>query len=222
MNKGEVHTIEPENGNPKAIIQTATGGHFNFDDPLSSDFNIMDIAHALSHIPRFAGHTRSFYSVAEHSTMVLDYLEKLEDQSEGELKISYETKMAALLHDAAEAFISDIPRPFKHRIPQIAEEEAKVLEAIITKLELDLDEADFDLVKQADNYMLMLEARTLLAPARQFRYVWGPQLAKHHESHAEMIQDEDSDWEMWFSSLKPGDACHNFLEAYNKLKWSKV
>ena len=208
--------------NPKAIMQTATGGHFNFEDPLSSDINVLDIAHALSHIPRFAGHTQTFYSVAEHSHMCVEYLRRMVEESDGQLKISNQTYMAALLHDAAEAFISDIPRPFKNLIPGIAKMELSILDAIIQLLEIDLDEADWDLVKQADNYMLMLEARHLLAPARQFKLVWGPWIGKHYQAHNEMVHDEGSGGELWFSNFSHAQATQVFLDEFNKIKWSRV
>jgi hypothetical protein len=222
---GQVTDVQPQNGNSKAIIHTATGGFFNYDNPEESEITIMDIAHALSNIPRFCGHTMKFYSVAEHSHMCVEYLRKLVEESEvgGEkLVISYETYMATLLHDAAEAFMSDIPRPFKHRIPQIADEEKKILSTIITKLELDLDEADWGLVKRADNYMLMLEARNLMAPARRFRYVWGPWLAREHDAVKEMMDDDGSAGEMWITGFDNNQAMQVFIEEYNKIRWSKV
>lgn len=81
-------------------IQTFTGKQFWPLDPRPGDFVIEDIAHALSNTCRYNGHCRRFYSVAEHSVHVAR-------------AAAPEHKLAALLHDAAEAYIADVPRPIK-------------------------------------------------------------------------------------------------------------
>lgn len=63
---------------------------------------IEDIAHSLAHVCRFNGHTRTFYSVADHSIRVAEALpDKL--------------KLWGLLHDAAEAYLGDVVGPIKDR-----------------------------------------------------------------------------------------------------------
>ena len=59
-----------------------SGNYFDLQDPSASRFEVTDIAHALSNICRFTGHTRQFYSVAEHSVLC-SYLVPHEDRWEG-------------------------------------------------------------------------------------------------------------------------------------------
>jgi len=77
-------------------IQARSGRYISFVAPDPNVFCINDIAHALSHTCRFGGHTRDFYSVAQHSVLV-SYLVPENDQ------------FAALMHDAAEAYVGDVP-----------------------------------------------------------------------------------------------------------------
>ena len=53
-----------------AWIETYSGKRFYILDPRPQDVDIVDIAHALSLLTRFTGHTREFYSVAQHSVLV--------------------------------------------------------------------------------------------------------------------------------------------------------
>lgn len=88
-----------------SYIRTFTG---RLVDPVHltpDDVDIEDIAHALSNQCRFAGHVRRFYSVAEHSVRVMK-------------KCSFDP-LYALLHDASEAYLVDLPRPLKYH-PQFA------------------------------------------------------------------------------------------------------
>ena len=84
-----------------AWIQTYTGRVFYPLSPRSEDVSIDDIAHSLANQCRFLGHSQSFYSVAQHCCQMC-------------MAAPDEMKAEALLHDAAEAYISDIPRPVKH------------------------------------------------------------------------------------------------------------
>ncbi len=85
-------------------LQTATGGQFWPLDPRPEEVKLADIAHALAMKCRYGGHSRGFYSVAEHSVL----LSRL---------VAPENVLWALLHDAAEAYLADIPRPVKQLLP---------------------------------------------------------------------------------------------------------
>ena len=112
---------------PGPFIQTLSGRRVNPLDASPEDIDPVDIARALSNLCRFGGHSRHFYSVAQHSAIVCDLLE--------ERGATADELMAALLHDAAEAYLGDLPHPIKHRSElgaafRVAE---KRLEAVIAE-----------------------------------------------------------------------------------------
>ena len=89
---------------------TFTGKAFFVLDPRAEDICIEDIAHHLSHLCRFAGATREMYSVAEHCVRgTLELARRGHDDC---------TQLAFLLHDAAEAYCIDLPRPLKRALPE--------------------------------------------------------------------------------------------------------
>ena len=85
-------------------IQTFTGKRYYPADPRAEDVCLEDIAHALSMICRYTGHTREFYSVAEHSVLVSQL-------------VPFDLRFEALLHDAAEAYCHDLSSPLKASVP---------------------------------------------------------------------------------------------------------
>lgn len=87
-------------------ILLASGYYVNPMALRPDDVRIEDIAHALGNQCRYSGHTREFYSIAEHSVRVCEIL-----SAAGE---SRDVALYGLLHDAAEAYLVDLPRPLKH------------------------------------------------------------------------------------------------------------
>ncbi|MCT2385141.1 HD family hydrolase [Erwinia pyrifoliae] len=125
-------------------IQTVTGKHFNFINTDPASICIEDIAAALSNICRFTGHLPDFYSVAQHSVHV-SYLVPAEFALEG------------LLHDAQEAYCSDINSPLKSLLPDYREVEERIDTVIRRKY--GLPPAITTPVKYADLIMLATERR---------------------------------------------------------------
>lgn len=132
-------------------IQVASGHLFYFDDSSLDDIRIEDIAHALSNICRFTGHTKSFYSVAQHSVLVSQH-------------VPDEHKLAALLHDAPEAYINDMSRPIKYMrgLEGYRHVEASVWNRI--SLKFGVPYYAHECIKEADDRMLFTEKRDLLPP----------------------------------------------------------
>lgn len=97
--------IDPDTKRNGDWIQTYTGRAFHYADFRPSDICIEDIAHALSMECRYGGHTAWHYSVAQHSVHIYDVLSSIGQDPM--------TRKQGLLHDAPEAYIKDIPRPFK-------------------------------------------------------------------------------------------------------------
>lgn len=141
-------TEEPKVFVPTGWIQTYTGGKFYPTDPQVDDVNIRDIAHSLSNQCRFAGHTRKFYSIAQHCYLVS--------------QVCYPADaLDGLLHDAAEAYMCDMPRPIKYSpgLEGFKELEKKIEAVIQKKFNLGPEPQS---VKDADKRLLYTERRDLL------------------------------------------------------------
>lgn len=131
-------------------IITYTGIRMYPASPKPEDFYIEDIAHALSMMTRANGHFKEFYSVAQHSVAC-----SLEACAMG---YSKRIQLACLLHDASEAYISDITRPVKQLLPKYKEIEERLQNMIWEKwLGSPLSEEECRQVFEIDDAMLYYE-----------------------------------------------------------------
>ena len=89
-------------------ICTITGKELDIFALTEEDIDFTDIMHSLSQINRYNGHTKFPYTVAQHSV----YVAQLEYKHSKDAKRA----LAALMHDAAEAYIGDIVRPIKNTL----------------------------------------------------------------------------------------------------------
>lgn len=130
-------------------ILTNSGKHFhiNGDDP--DEIDIRDIAHATSMQCRFTGHIDRFYSVAAHQLNVAYIIEHTLGGTTLEI-------LEGLLHDAQEAYMSDMAKPWKNLLPDYQALEDKIEKRI--RVKFNLPEAHSPLVKQADIISLFMEA----------------------------------------------------------------
>lgn len=136
-------------------ITTYTGKHFDPTKPDEALICIEDIAHALSLLCRGNGHVKTFFSVGQHCILCAK-----EAIARG---YSSRLSLAALLHDASECYMSDVPRPFKKSLPEYQKQEEALLNIIYQKyLGSGLSAAEEQKLKQIDNDLLWYDLKYLL------------------------------------------------------------
>lgn len=171
----------------KPVILLRSGIDFDLSRPNPDHIDIADIAHALAHICRYTGHSRWFYSVAQHSVLT-SYL------------VRPSLAMQALLHDATEAYIGDVSAPLKAMLPDYRAIEARVAAAVAERFGLPMElHAE---VKWADLTMLATEKRDMMPATAE---PWPVELT-HPPVVASRLQP-----------LGPEDALALFMDRFNDL-----
>ena len=128
-------------------MQTYSGKKFWPLDPRADEIDIEDIAHALSMLCRYGGHSHKFYSVAEHCCHIHDALPD-------------EFKAWGLLNDDSEDYTVDVPRPIKPHLPGYKEIERRVMQAVCESF--GLDDGEPWIVKEYDRRILGDEQRQIM------------------------------------------------------------
>ena len=170
-------------------IQTFTGKRLDLDPPNPDQINIEDIAHGLSMLCRFNGQCTRFYSVAEHSVHVSH-------------EIAPEFALVGLLHDAAEAYLGDVPSPLKGQLGQFKTFEKQMEEAVGEKFGIDYEMFVSKELKRADVQLLIDEKAVLMVEAPE---PWPP--------GAPEIKDTNR-----IKCWAPEEAKAKFLERFGKLE----
>ena len=138
------------------IITTHSGQRVDIESPQADTLRIEDIAHALSFVCRGSGQANIFFSVARHCVCCAR-----EAQARG---FSREVVLACLLHDASEAYMSDVPKPIKDNlIPQYRQYEDVLLDRIYAKfIGRSLTKEELDQVSLIDRVLLQYDLKYLL------------------------------------------------------------
>lgn len=140
-------------------IRLRSGLYLDLADPQPDQFTLEDIAGALSKICRFGGQIEHFYSVAEHCVHCAE-----QAAADG---ASTDAQVAALLHDAAEAFLGDVVKPLKVMLGDYGAIE-RLMESVIAK-KFGIGAQFAEVVKEIDRAMLIAERRRLFS---QDSVVW--------------------------------------------------
>lgn len=207
----------------RTAMQTVFGTHFDYADILNQDINIVEVAHVLARNCRYNGHVESLgtetnghayiYSVAAHSCLVHDLMvyDKLDDHGHANPNMPNRAPLHGLLHDAGEAFVSDLPRPLKMYLRDVmdfdvfAQMEHDVIQAICTKYHIPMaDEQEHEQVSFYDNLALMIERDAVQV---RTTHEWGfpPQLIGEYNARKNELRafatwyfDDTQDWRKEF------------------------
>lgn len=137
-------------------IQLSNGVLFDLLQPDPELIDIEVIAHALSKLCRFTGHSRAFYSVAQHCVVVSRL-------------VPAELALCGLLHDATEAFVGDMSTPLKALLPEYRAIEENIMDAIAERFNIPLWRSPE--IKHADRVAMSTERRDLGLPGNNA--YWG-------------------------------------------------
>lgn len=151
-----------------AWTNTFTGKVARPLEPHRTNYCIEDIAHSLSMQCRWNGHSKIFYSVAQHSVYASDFV-RIKGDSAPTSDRDY--CFAALMHDASEAYLCDVPRPIKGHLGNYKELEEKTELMIQNHFNIIVNPHVLDAVKLVDNELLVRERKLLVKPAEDM--IWG-------------------------------------------------
>jgi hypothetical protein len=183
-------------GSQRRIKVNPSGGYFHLERAGDiSEVNLTDIASALSRQCRYTGHLVNgveHYSVAEHSVLVSYILEKM-----GADPV---TVFQGLMHDSAEAYLSDIAAPFKGAIGNYYDVEEKIMARI--RLRYNLPAQQDPTIKKADWVALFVEARQIVNPDEDDLSTW-----QGYETYGELSHEFAFPLRCW----GPAQARNEFL-----------
>lgn len=170
---------------------TISGKYFSILNPTVDMVDIDAIAHALSNLCRWGGHTHGFYSVAQHSVHVSNL-------------VPPEHALAALLHDAAEAYVGDVIGPLKALIKDYA-----AIEDGIWKVIAEAFHVPYKMhpnIKDADLYALEIERYSLITMMPE---------------DASKLAPRPKDMSSWWPPMSPDGAKEVFLYRFAQLTTAK-
>jgi len=143
------YSVDP---NQRHAFQTYTGAPFSYFNITPESIDDIDIiAHSLSNLCRFIGHSKQFYSVGQHSVLVSQQFDDLN------------LARWALLHDIGECYLGDIGRPVRRLLgPMLDIIESEIVKNAAIKYDLIGTTIPRE-VKVADDRMLATEKLLITA-----------------------------------------------------------
>lgn len=157
--EAERFPVEADLARRGGYIMTASQRRFWPLDPRPAEVHLYDIAHALAHKGRFGCHAQRLYTVGEHTLGVANVAREFARRQGVDQDITW---AHAIVHDAEEAYLPDIPRPIKRFLPGWPRVAARVQDAILEAIGLGPPPAEvYEIVQRADDIMLVIEARAL-------------------------------------------------------------
>jgi uncharacterized protein len=196
-------------------IQTYTGRRFEPEKFTAADVDIRDVAHALSNVCRFGGHCREFYSVAQHCVLASYYVELRwpdDDATPGVVRrdVRLAAMQAALLHDAAEAYLGDIMSPLKRMAEKLCAHEYSINDAVARRFGLAVmlegphGQRIREAVREVDRRLLETERGLHLTT--ELPWVWDAD--GHRPTPLELTKEDRTPW-------TPQEAEQRFLERFS-------
>lgn len=184
------------------MLVTYTGKKFDYNNITKDSVDVQDIAHSLSHLNRFVGHSSRPYSVAEHILWCLHMSQKLGQ--------STRMQLLTLIHDFEEAYTGDCPTPLKVLLPEFKVISKKVENAIYEHIGIEPPtEEEKHLIKQIDLTMLAIEMRDLTLHA------YGEFLDEY--THYQFLDDPGFRLDCPMLDFTPKSLSHNVQLAYYQL-----
>lgn len=198
------------------VIGLHKGGRFDFRTPGPDGVNIEVVAHALSQICRFTGHTDEFYSVAQHAVYTARLVERM----------GYpQYALWGLFHDNPEAVYGDHSSPLKAYLNARTDGVYRqVIEEIDKQVLLHfadvLENTDFchytdeckKVVKAADYEILYLE-RNELMPDSKYLYPDFNDPRFSPISTVQTLRELDPNFEPW----SPKRARYVFVKEFERI-----
>ena len=130
--------------------------------PQADDIHLPDIARGLARQCRYGGQTERYYSVAEHSLILARYF-----HHKG---CPVNVCLAALLHDAAEAYVGDIRRPIKALAPELEQYEMVILDMIMQHCGVEVTREEWQMIMRADTDIIYNEYISLFPEIGRWRF----------------------------------------------------
>lgn len=185
----------------RPVIRTFTGKELNPLDLKPEDVDIIDIAHALAHVPRFGGQTKRPIYIAQHCVYVFKLC----------MSQPKPIPLKALLHDAVEAYLGDVTKwvkmsPAMEFFRQCEDAGQAVIDQVFG-----VPPGEHPAVEWADRVMVRFEGRHVMG--------FGPAFTIDHPNYPPLTEEEldlVGNWYPW-SSMKSKE---RFLETFYELKWS--